>query len=100
MGLRPARRILREGGEEARLTAEDNFHGFRAVSNIDYLSSFLFRLAFNEIFTQAVNSEVKSQVFLAKDENGFSYGGMVERYQDFFQTDLTANGTSLEPAGV
>src|SRR5580693_9638022 len=77
---------LREGGQEARLTAADEFPGFRAVSNVDYLSSFLFRLAFNEVFTQAVNSEVKSQVFLAKEENGFSYGGMVERYQNFFQT--------------
>ena len=26
---------------------------FRAVSNVDYLSSFLFRLAFNDVFTQA-----------------------------------------------
>jgi LPS-assembly protein len=40
---------LKEGGQEARLTAEDNIYGFRAVSNIDYLSSFLFRLAFNEV---------------------------------------------------
>ena len=31
--------ILREGGQEARLNAEGNIHGFRAVSNIDYLSS-------------------------------------------------------------
>lgn len=78
--------LLREGGQEARLTAEGNFYGFRAVSNIDYLSSFLFRLAFNEVFTQAINSEVKSQLFLSKDHNGFSFGGMVERYQNFFQT--------------
>lgn len=77
---------LREGGQEARLTAEGNFHGFRAVSNVDYLSSFLFRLAFNEVFTQAVNSEVKSQVFLSKAVNGYSLGAMVERYQNFFQT--------------
>jgi LPS-assembly protein len=95
IGTPTGQQNLREGGEEARLTAEDNFHGFRAVSNIDYLSSFLFRLAFNEIFTQAVNSEVKSQVFLVKNENGFSYGGMVERYQDFFQT--SNNGTLSNP---
>jgi len=87
---------LREGGQEARLTAEDNFFGFRAISNIDYLSSFLFRLAFNEIFTQAVNSEVKSQAFLSKTENGFTFGGMVERYQNFFQTTMT-NGTLSNP---
>jgi LPS-assembly protein len=71
--------ILREGGQEARLTAEGNFYGFRAISNVDYLSSFLFRLAFNESFTQAINSEVKSQLFLSKTYKGFSLGGMVER---------------------
>jgi LPS-assembly protein len=83
---------LREGGQEARLTAESNFYGFRAISNIDYLSSFLFRLAFNDVFTQAVNSEVKSQVFVSKAIKGFAFGGMVERYQNFFQK-VDADGT-------
>lgn len=92
----PCSQTLREGGQEARLTAEGNFYGFRAVSNIDYLSSFLFRLAFNEVFTQAVNSEVKSQVFLSKAVKGFSFGGMVERYQNFFQT-VDSNGLPSNP---
>ncbi len=87
---------LREGGQEARLTAEGSFYGFRAVSNIDYLSSFLFRLAFNDVFTQAVNSEVKSQLFLSKAYDGFSFGGMVEQYQDFFQT-TNPDGTLSNP---
>jgi LPS-assembly protein len=77
--------VLREGGQEARLLAQGNPYGFHAVSNVDYLSSFLFRLAFNELFTQAINSEVKSQLFVSKDYRGFSFGGTVERYQDFFQ---------------
>jgi LPS-assembly protein len=88
--------LLREGGQEVRLNAEGNFYGFRAVSNIDYLSSFLFRLAFNDVFTQAVNSEVKSQLFLQKSYNGFSFGGMVERYQNFFQT-INADDTLSNP---
>jgi LPS-assembly protein len=87
---------LKEGGQEARLAAEANFYGFRAVSNIDYLSSFLFRLAFNDVYSQAINSEVKSQVFLSKTVNGFSFGGMVERYQNFFQT-TNADGTLSNP---
>ncbi len=87
---------LREGGQDIRLTAEGNFFGFRAVSNVDYLSSFLFRLAFNEVFTQAVNSEVKSQVFLSKAENGYSLSGMVERYQNFFQ-QINSEGTLTNP---
>jgi LPS-assembly protein len=37
-----------QGGQEARLNAEGRFSGFRAVANIDYLSSFVFRQAFNE----------------------------------------------------
>jgi LPS-assembly protein len=88
--------VLREGGQEARLTAEGTFSGFRAVANVDYLSSFLFRLAFNEVFTQAVNSEVKSQLFLSKSIRGFSVGGMVERYQNFFQT-VEPNGLPSSP---
>ena len=87
---------VKEGGENARLNAEGNFQGFRAVANIDYLSSFLFRLAFNEVFTQAVNSEVKSQAFLSKSVDGFFLSGMAERYQNFFQT-TNANGTPSNP---
>jgi LPS-assembly protein len=75
-----------QGGEEVKLNAEGNFHGFRAVSNIDYLSSFLFRLAFNDVFTQAVYSEVKSQAFLSRSFAGFTFSGMVERYQNFQST--------------
>jgi LPS-assembly protein len=87
--------LLREGGQEVRLQAESNFHGFRAISNVDYLGKFIFRLAFNDVFTQAVNSEVKSQAFLSKDMDGFSLSGMVERYQNFFQQ--TVNGTLTNP---
>jgi len=77
---------LKEGGENARLNATGTLDGFRGVANIDYLSSFLFRLAFNEVFSQAVYSEVKSQAFLSKSTNGFSLNGFSERYQNFLST--------------
>jgi LPS-assembly protein len=77
---------VKQGGENARLNAEDTFGGFRGVTNIDYLSSFLFRLAFNEVFSQAVYSEVKSQAFLSKSTDGFNLNGFVERYQNFLST--------------
>jgi LPS-assembly protein len=77
---------LKEGGENARLNAAGNIGGFRGVSNIDYLSSFLFRLAFNEVFSQAVYSEVKSQAFLSKSTDGYSINGFAERYQNFLST--------------
>ena len=63
---------VNQGGEEVRLNAEGAFgHNFRGVANIDYLSSFVFRLAFNDVFTQAVNSEVKSEAFLSNTTRGF-----------------------------
>jgi LPS-assembly protein len=73
-----------QGGEEVTLNGEGRFlQNFRAVSSIDYLSSFVFRLAFSETFSQAVNSEVKSQAFLSNTTRGFSYNALVQRYQDF-----------------
>ncbi len=78
---------VNQGGEEVRLNAESAFeHGFRGVANIDYLSSFVFRLAFNDVFTQAVNSEVKSGAFLSNTTHGFSYNASMQRYQDFEST--------------
>jgi LPS-assembly protein len=77
---------LKEGGENVRLSAAGNLDGYRGVTNIDYLSSFLFRLAFNEIFSQAVYSEVKSQAFLSKSEGGLNVNGFLERYQNFLST--------------
>jgi len=78
---------VNQGGEEVRLTAEDDFgHNFRGVADVDYLSSFVFRLAFNEVFTQAVNSEVKSEAFLSNATGGYFYNALMQRYQDFEST--------------
>jgi LPS-assembly protein len=78
---------VNQGGHEARLNAEDVFGAFRGVASIDYLSSFVFRLAFNDIFAQAVNSEVKSWTFLSSSKQGFSYNASMERYQNFESTN-------------
>jgi len=75
---------VNQGGEEIQLTTEDRFgHNIRGVANVDYLSSFLFRLAFEPISTQPLRSEVKSQGFLSNSTNGFSYNALIDRYQNF-----------------
>ncbi|HEX8817600.1 MAG TPA: LPS assembly protein LptD [Terriglobales bacterium] len=75
---------LNEGGEEIRVNAEDALpHNFRGVANVDYLSSYLFRLAFSEVFTQAVDSEVRSIAFLSNTSNNFYNNFDFQRYQDF-----------------
>jgi LPS-assembly protein len=78
---------VNQGGEEVRLSAEGAFgHNFHGVANIDYLSSFVFRLAFNDVFAQAVNSEVRSEAFLSNTTRGFFYNASMQRYQDFEST--------------
>jgi LPS-assembly protein len=90
-----------QGGEEARLTAEGEFaHNFRGVADIDYLSSFVFRLAFSETFTQAVDSEVKSEAFLSNATRGFFYNFSVHRYQDFESSTPGDVITILHAPGV
>jgi LPS-assembly protein len=74
----------KQGGEEARLNAEGQVgHYFRGVANVDYLSSFIFRIAFSEVYSQAVDSEVKSQIFLSNTTKGFDSNLLLERYQYF-----------------
>jgi LPS-assembly protein len=72
-----------QGGADVRLTAEGNLDHFRGVANIDYLSSYVFRLAFSDVFAQAVNSEVNSTAFLSNATRGLFYDASMQRYQDF-----------------
>ena len=72
-----------QGGEDVRAIAEQPFGNFRGIANVDYLSSFIFRIAFTDVYSQAINSEVKSQVFLSNTTNGFHINALAERYQNF-----------------
>lgn len=73
-----------QGGQDIKLNGEVKFtHGFRGVASINYLSSFVFRLAFTENFTQAVNSEVKSLAFFSKGYRNYFFNMLAARYQNF-----------------
>jgi len=90
-----------QGGTEAHLTSEGTFaHNFRAVADIEYLSSYIFRLAFSDVFTQAVNSEVKSEAFLSNTTGSVFINGTTRRYQDFQSTDPRNVITILHAPGL
>lgn len=79
--------ICKQGGEDIGAKGASSLGpDFRAVLNFEYLSSYVYRLAFNTNFTQAINSEVTSNAFISKTFNGYSLNGLVERYQDFQNT--------------
>ena len=72
-----------QGGEDAHFMAERPFGNFRGIANVDYLSSFVFRIAFTDVYTQAIDSEVRSQIFLSNTTSGFHFNALAERYQNF-----------------
>jgi LPS-assembly protein len=72
-----------QGGEDAHFVAERAIGTFRGVANVDYLSSFVFRIAFTDVYAQAIDSEVRSQIFLSNTTKGFHFNALAERYQNF-----------------
>ena len=75
---------IKQGGHEAQLlfTAELP-GGWRAVADLDQLTSLTFRLAWFETFSQAVNSEVRNTAFLTKNFNGYSIDFAASSYENF-----------------
>jgi LPS-assembly protein len=55
----------------------------RAVADIEYLSSYIYRQAFEENYSAAINSQVKSQAFLTHQRDGLAETARFERYQNF-----------------
>jgi LPS-assembly protein len=85
-----------QGGEEAKFNGEASLpHGFRGVASVDYLSSYLFRLAFGQTYIEAINSEVFSSGFISRSRNGNFGGVMMARYQNY---QSSTNGDVIDIA--
>lgn len=89
-----------QDGQDVHLNGEGPLPwGFRGVASVEYLSTYAFRSAFSESISLAVNSEVKSQLFLSKSKSGFFYNAQVGRYQNFQSTDIGNVVTILHAPG-
>jgi len=76
-----------QGGEEIKASGYKQFpNGFFGVLNVDLLSSYVFRLGFALGFTEAINSEVRSNGFVAKNWDGYGLGFLAARYQNYEST--------------
>jgi LPS-assembly protein len=76
-----------QGGREIRVGSEAHFDEHtRLLVDGDYLSSFVFRLAFVEGFTELLNSEVRSTGFVSRNQKGYSLNLYAQRYQNFQST--------------
>jgi LPS-assembly protein len=73
-----------QGGQDAQINAGSPLpYDFRGVLQFQYLSSYLFRLAWNELYTAAISSEVQTIGFASRTRDGYSLNIMGSRYQDF-----------------
>ncbi|HTG30114.1 MAG TPA: LPS assembly protein LptD [Methylomirabilota bacterium] len=71
-----------QGGEEQRLEIQSQLPGgWRFVTDYNQLSSLTFRLAFADTYGDAINSEVRSAVFVSNNFHGFSlnFGGLTDK---------------------
>jgi LPS-assembly protein len=55
----------------------------RVAGNVEYLSSYIYRLVFNDNYSQAVSSEVASDLSLTHSRNGFIPSVSMDRFQTF-----------------
>jgi LPS-assembly protein len=73
-----------QGGDELRVNGYKLLpDDFRAVLSVDLLTSYLFRLAFAQGFSEAINSEVRSTGFIFKGWDGFGFGVLGASYKDY-----------------
>ncbi|HEY6268201.1 MAG TPA: LPS assembly protein LptD [Candidatus Acidoferrum sp.] len=86
-----------QGGEQQRLEIQSQLPGgWRFVTDFNHLSSLTFRLAFADSYGEAINSEVRSAVFLTNHFGGFSlnFAGLDDK------SFLTLPTTITSPTGV
>jgi LPS-assembly protein len=86
-----------QGGEQQRLEIQSLFPGgWRFVTDYNHLSSLTFRLAFADSYGEAINSEVRTAIFLTKNPRGFSlnFAGLDDK------NFLTLPTTSTSSTGV
>jgi LPS-assembly protein len=76
--------LVNQGGVDiSALGRKDLSPETRLAGNVEYLSSYVYRLVFNDNYSQAVSSEVQSNVSLTHAHNGFVPSVSMDRFQAF-----------------
>ncbi|HTC64530.1 MAG TPA: LPS assembly protein LptD [Candidatus Saccharimonadales bacterium] len=76
--------LEKQGGHTAQFQLNAQLHnGWRAVADVNQLTSLIFQLAFAPTFGEAVNSEVRNAGFLTNNFSGFSANFAATSYKNF-----------------
>jgi LPS-assembly protein len=80
----PETALESQGGHSAQFKLDAQLpNGWRAVADVNQLTSLIFQLAFAPTFGEAVNSEVRNAGFLTNNFRGFSADFAATSYQNF-----------------
>jgi len=76
--------LVSQGGIDVPAVGSKDFSEYtRLAGTAEYLSSYVYRLVFDDNYTQATSSQVKSNVALVHTRNGFIPSAAFERFQTF-----------------
>ncbi|MGC2614773.1 MAG: LPS assembly protein LptD [Terracidiphilus sp.] len=80
----PSTELVNQGGTDILADGRyDLTSQTRAALQVEYLSSYVYKLVFNDNYLQAVNSEVHSTISLTHTHNGLVPSAYLERLQNF-----------------
>ena len=66
--------VVKQGGHQQQIEVQSLWnHGWRFVADVNDLTSLTFRLAFADNYGDAINSEIRSSIFLSNNFRGFSF---------------------------
>ena len=80
----PATGLVNQGGVDIAAEGRKDFSpNTRLAGNVEYLSRYVYRLVFNDTYSQAVNSQVRSTLGLTHNTDGYVTSGWFGRHQNF-----------------
>ena len=83
--------IVKQGGADIQANGrKDLTDRTRVTAQVEYLSSYIYRLAFDENISQATSSEVASNVALTHNQGGYVSSISLDRFQSFAGSSTTA----------
>jgi LPS-assembly protein len=86
---------VNQGGEDVTFSGRHDFSTrTRVAADAEYLSSYAYRQAFAESFSQAVSSDIVSFAYGVHEWDGYAAGIRSERYQGLKRTAVAATPTT------
>jgi LPS-assembly protein len=79
--------LVNQGGVDVSLLGRKDFSSSTRVAGaIEYLSSYVYRLLFDDNYSQATSSQVSSEVVLTHDHDGVIPSAWLDRFESFAST--------------